>query len=82
MMTSGFGRNYIEVIRQRIAMVLYGLRAGPPSARLASFLLFLRPAEVQEEGAVVSVAATPMRCVPHSRIYPPSIRSHIVAPVC
>ena len=79
MMTSGFGRNYIEVIRQRVVVFL-DIRAEPPSARVASFIL--RPAEVQEEGAVVSVAATPMKCVPHSRIYPPSIRSHIVAPVC
>ena len=81
MMTSGFGRNYIEVIRQRVVVFL-DLRAGPPSARLARLLFILWTAEVQEEGAVVSVAATPMKCVPHSLIYPPSIRSHIVAPVC
>ena len=36
MMTSGFGRNYIEVIRQRVVVFL-DRRAGPPSARLASF---------------------------------------------
>ena len=39
MMTSGFGRNYIEVIRQRVVVFL-DLRAGPPSARVASFFLF------------------------------------------
>ena len=39
MMTSGFGRINIEVIRQRVVVFL-DLRAGPPSARLASLLLF------------------------------------------
>ena len=39
MMTSGFGRNYIEVIRQRVVVFL-DLRAGPPSARVASFLFY------------------------------------------